>query len=69
MKKQSFKLITITGHDLYNKEGKGIPGCDEPIGWITLFTALNLVSFSVSKIPFFMTNTGKFHGLVDSSIS
>jgi hypothetical protein len=32
VKKQSFKSITIIGHDLCNKESKGIPDCEGPIG-------------------------------------
>jgi hypothetical protein len=29
VKKQSFKSITIIGHVLGNKEGKGIPSCSD----------------------------------------
>lgn len=32
--KAIFKSITIKGHDLGDKEGKGISGCNEPISSI-----------------------------------
>lgn len=60
-KKESFKTITIIGFVISNKKGKSFPDYSGPIG-------LDMLKFSISSISFFITNTGKFHGLVDSFI-
>ena len=44
LKKESFGSVTTIGHILANRESKRIPGCKEPIGWITLLIALKSVT-------------------------
>ena len=68
VEKQSFKSLTIRGHPLGNREGKGITDYREPKGWITLLAALRSVTILYFPDFFLTTNTEKFQGLVDSSI-
>ena len=67
-KMQSFKTITITGHALGNNEVKRIPGCEGPLGRVTLLISLR--SLIILHLPdfFLMTNIGEFQELMDSSI-
>ena len=68
VKKQSFKSVTIRGYLLGKREGKGIPDCREPIGWITLLTALRSVTILHFPDFFLTTNTGEVQELPESSI-
>lgn len=66
--KQFVKPIIIIGHSLGKKEGRGIPDCEEPIGWIALFMTLKSVMILQFPDLFLITNRGELQGLVNSSI-
>ena len=48
--------------------GDGIPGCNAPTGFIDALTFLRSVRRRHLLDFFFITNTGKFQGELDSSI-
>lgn len=68
VKKETFKSVTIIGHSLCNREVKELPGCREPISWITLFMILKSVNILHFLNFLFITSTGEFQVLEDSLI-